>query len=238
MTKKKPSHRPKGRERTAPKRQARSERDILAELQALCVSPGYVHALAALCFRDNTLICGPRLTEDDLRERFNPSRLLRTEINTLVGLMLKGPIDWTLPSPKVLSEYVAASDRLLQELHDAMSGAFSLSKLLAAAKRGERANPFDSGDAMREPIYYAAESAYNFQYVDLAAKRYAADAEWLQANVGFTIDEACKVAESIDRVLMDRFPEAMMALRQVPIDQWTMLPMFCVMPSEVAAHRG
>lgn len=202
------------------------------------MKPGYIHAVAALCFRDNMLIYSERVSEADLRNRFDPSRLLRTEINTLLGLMLKTPIDWTLPSPEVLGEYVAASDQLLQELHHAMSGAFSLGEALAALKRGEHVNPFDSGNAMREPIYYAAESAYNFQYVDLAAQRYAADADWLQAHVGFTIAQACSVAEAADRVLMDRFPDFMIALRKSPLDQWSMLPAFCVTPTEVGAYAS
>lgn len=235
---KKPPRRPKTEPLPLSRGPARSEQEILAELQALCTKPGYVHAVAALCFRDNMLIYTERVTEADMQGRFDPSRLLRTEINTLLGLMLKSPIDWTLPSPAVLGEYITASDRLLQELHDAMSGAFSLGEAVASLERGEHINPFDSGDAMREPIFYAAESAYNFQYVDLAAQRYAADAEWLQANVGFTIAQACAVADAADRLLTDRFPVFMESLRALPPDQWTMVLAFSVTPAEVAAYAG
>lgn len=235
---KKPPRRPKTKPLPASRGPARSEREVLAELQALCTRPGYVHAAAALCFRDNMLIYAERVTEADMRDQFDPSGLLRTEINTLLGLMLKAPIDWTLPNPVVLGEYVSASDRLLQELHDSMSGAFSLGEALAARERGEHVNPFDSGDAMREPIFYAAESAYNFQYIDLAPQRYAADAEWLQANVGFTIAQACTVADAIDRLLMDRFPVFMESLRALPPDEWTMVPAFSFAPPEVAAYVG
>lgn len=91
---------------------------------------------------------------------------------------------------------------------------------------------------MREPIFYAAESAYNFQYIDLAAQRYAADADWLQANVGFTIAQACAVADAADRLLMDRLPVVMDSLRALPPDQWTMVPAFYVAPAEVAAYAG
>src|SRR5688572_23984229 len=162
---KKPPRRSKTNPHPVSRGAAPSEREVLAELQALCTRPGYVHAVAALCFRDNMLIYTERLTETDMRDRFDPGRLIRTEINTLLGLMLRAPIDWKLPSPDVLGEYLSASDRLLQELHEAMSGHISLDKVLAALERGEHVNPFDSGGAMREPIFYAAESAYNFQYV-------------------------------------------------------------------------
>ncbi|KGR93105.1 SEC-C motif family protein [Burkholderia sp. ABCPW 111] len=235
---KKPLRRLKGGPLPTSRGCARSEQDVLADLLALCTKPGYIHAVAHLCFRDNMLTYEDRVTEADLQDRFDPSRLLRTEINTLIGLMLKAPSDWTLPNPKVLDEYVAASDRLLRELHDAMSGAFSLDKVLSGLKPGEQGNPFDSGGAMREPIYYAAESAYNFQYVDIAAQRYVADADWLQANVGFTIAQACTVAAAADRVLMDRLPVFMMALRELPPDQWSMLPAFYLTPAEVGAYAS
>jgi hypothetical protein len=216
----------------------RFEEDVLADLQALCTQPGYVHAAAYLCFRDNMLLYTERVTEEEMRDRFHPNRLLRTEINTLLGLMIKAPVDWTLPPPAELQAYIEASDRLLQELHDALSGAFLLDEVLAALKRGEQFNPFDSGAAMREPIFYAAESAYNFQYLDLAAQRYAADASWLQANYGFTIAQACAVAEAADGVLMDRFATTMESMRSLPPEQWTMLPAFCLTPAEIAAKSG
>ncbi|MBB4133366.1 hypothetical protein [Xanthomonas sp. 3075] len=140
---------------------------MIADLEALCTEPGYIHAVAALCFRYNMMLIGEHLTASDVQDRFNLSRLLRTEINTLLGLMLKTPIDWSVPSNERLSEYVEASDRLLQELHDALSSAFDLGEMFGALERGETHNPFDSGEVMREPIFYAAESAYNFQYLDL-----------------------------------------------------------------------
>lgn len=214
----------------------RSEWDVFMGLQALCGRPGYVHALAFLCFRDNMLLYAERLTEEDMRDRFDPSRLLRTEVNTLIGLMVKNPVDWALPRPDVLSEYIDASDRLLQELHDALSAVISWSDVAKRLQRGEELNPFDSGAAMREPIFYAAESAYNFQYLDLAVKRYADDADWMQAHVGFTIAQACAVAEAIDRVQSDRFDALRDQLIGKHPNDWTMLPAFSVTSREVAIY--
>ena len=78
---------------------SRSEQEIFADLAALCVRAGYVHALAHLCFRDNIILYAGQMTEADMREMFSPSRLIRTEINTLIGLMVKADIDWALPTP-------------------------------------------------------------------------------------------------------------------------------------------
>ena len=210
----------------------------MVDLEALCTRPGYIHVVAALCFRDNMMVIGEHLTASDLQDRFNPNRLLRTEINTLLGLMLKAPIDWSVPTRDVLGEYIRASDRLLQELHDALSGAFDLGGMLQAMERGETHNSFDSGGVLREPIFYAAESAYNFQYLDLAARRYAADADWLAENVGFTMEQACAVANASDQLLTHQFPELVESLREVPVEQWSVLHAFRLDPARLADTTG
>lgn len=113
-------HRPLARARRgqvpSERPEPRSEEEILADLQATCTRPGFVHALAYICFRDNMIQYGETLTPDDMRFLSEPSRLLRTEINTLIGLMVKAPIDWALPPPVTLQQYVDACDRLLLEL--------------------------------------------------------------------------------------------------------------------------
>ncbi|MGY0618216.1 SEC-C metal-binding domain-containing protein [Lysobacter sp. A378] len=217
---------------------ARPEAEILAELEAVCAQHGYVHTLAYLCFRDNMIFYSEALTEQDMHVMHNPERLSRTEISTLIGLMLKSPIDWALPPPHVQQRYVEDSVRLLGELHCALSAAFSLKDVIAGLERGEKVNPFESGAVLREPIFYGAESAYTFQYLDLAARRYAADAAWLQNNVGFTIEQACAVAVAIDRVNVQRFERLRDELMDLHPDQWTMLPAFSVTPSEVATSSG
>lgn len=216
----------------------RPETEILDELQALCTSPGYVHALAHLCFRDNMVIFAGQLTERDLQKLHSPERLIRTEINTLLGLMIKAPVNWTLPGSDELQRYVNQTEQLMDELHRRLSAAFSFEDVLGAIERGQAVNPFESGNVLREPIFYAADSAYDFQYLDFATRRYAADAPWLQANVGFTIDQACAVAEAMQRNMEDRLERLHLQLRTLPPDQWTMLPAFCASVGELAALTG
>ena len=52
-----------------------------------------------------------------------------------------------------------------------------------------RAGAADFGEALREPIIYGPESAYESQYLDLAIDRYSADNAWLSSNRGFSIEE-------------------------------------------------
>jgi len=101
---------------------SRPELEIFADLAALCVRPGYIHAIANFCFRDNLIIYEGDMKEADMQKMFAPSRLIRTEINTLLGLMLKADIDWSLPAPQMIQEYMDSTERLLEELHHGLSG--------------------------------------------------------------------------------------------------------------------
>lgn len=215
----------------------RPEQEIFADLAALCVKPGYVHAIAYFCFRDNFILYADKMMEVDMQKMLTPSRLIRPEINTLIGLMVKADIDWTLPAPQTLQEYIDASEKLLAELHHSMSGAM-LVGLTKEAMAAGNFDPFSRGLALREPIFYSGESAYNFQYLDLAPRKYAADSAWLQAQFGFTIDDGCAVAFAVEHVQSDRFFEHREQMRKLHPDQWTMLPCFAVTSAEVAEKAG
>lgn len=196
-----------------------------------------MHALAYLCFRDNVITYAGAMTEDDMRKMFEPSRLIRTEINTLMGMMVKAPIDWNLPDPKTVQELAKNTERLLEELHHALSFSMSGRLLVEAAEAGSF-EPFGRGATLREPIFYSGESAYDFQYVDLAARKYAADEAWLLEQRGFSIAQACAVARALGQTQSDQHATVRDQMRRLHPDQWTMLPLFAVAASEVAARAG
>lgn len=219
------------------KKPARSEQEVFADLAALCTRPGYVHAVTHLCFRDNVILYMGDMKEADMRKMFSPSRLIRTEINTLLGLMIKAEIDWNLPASKTVQEYIDTSERLLEELHHCLSGE-PFSGLTKEAVESGTFNPFARGEALREPIFYSGEAAYNFQYLDLAARKYAADVPWLQANRGFTINQASRVARAVEEVHADRFDAIRERMRKQHPDEWTLLPFFAFSPHEIAAKAN
>jgi hypothetical protein len=96
----------------------RNETEVFADLKVLCQSPGYVHALANICFRDNMVRYSGQMRPKDMLPMFSPDRLIRTEISTLIGLMIQGEMDWTMPSPHVVQGQMAHTDALLRELHE------------------------------------------------------------------------------------------------------------------------
>lgn len=60
------------------------------------------------------------MTADDMKHMFSPQRLVRTEISTLVGLLIKADTDYTVPDPAVAEKYIDRTEELLDEMHQAM----------------------------------------------------------------------------------------------------------------------
>jgi hypothetical protein len=60
---------------------------------------------------------------EDIHRVPSIEKLSRTEISTLIGLMVKSPIDDSMPDMQAMQSYVQNTDRLMLELHKAMSAA-------------------------------------------------------------------------------------------------------------------
>ena len=117
--------------------------------------------------------------------------LTRREIDILVGLAVQGNFDLAMPKPAVTRKHMRETDTLMEELHCVIGD--SLRSFFQAAATG-------FGEALREPIIYGPESAYEFQYLDLAVERYSADSGWLRHNRGFSIEDAVSVVKAVVEV--------------------------------------
>src|SRR5258708_19371048 len=98
----------------------RNENEIFADLMKLCASPGYVHAIANICFRDNMVFYAGELSPPDMKSLFSRERLIRTETSTLIGLLPKCEVNYTLPKINFLNHYVEQTYALMEEIHGAM----------------------------------------------------------------------------------------------------------------------
>lgn len=211
----------------------RSERQVFADLAALCTSPGYVHALAFLAFRDNYIRYSDELKAEDMMHLFSPQRLLRTEMATLEGLAMRGAIRFDLPQANVVQEYIDRTDSLLAEIHCAMF-VDSPSDHAPAAAGMDREAP----SLMREAIFYSGESAYVFQYRELCVKKYAEDEEWLSKNKGFTMIEARSVFSAVKEIQKRKLSERVHSLKAMPLERWSLLPAFLFTANEVSELSG
>lgn len=210
----------------------RSEQAVLEELATLCTSPGYIHAIAFFCFRDNIIGYSSEMTEADMQKMCSSTRLIRMEITTLIGLIVKAEVDYTMPAPETLQSYISETDRLLVELHHAMSRVIR-GTLTKESLADPKFNPLARGEALREPIFYGGESAYDFQYRDLAVKKYAADNVWLESNKGFSIETARAVVHAVERIQSERLPATLQSFPGAHPDEWTILPGFTFTATDV-----
>ena len=121
---------------------ARPEQEVFDDLAALCISPGYLHAIAFLCYRDSLVRYSGEIRAEDMQHLYSSDRLIRTEIATLIGLMVKGNIDYEIPSPDILQQYIDKTEALLAEIHksiiDHAFGGWDLTALAAAEYKSLR----------------------------------------------------------------------------------------------------
>jgi hypothetical protein len=232
-----PNHNPSEQGRIS---KMRSEQEVFEELAALCASPGFAHVIAYFCLRDQVVGYKDEPTAEQYAKHFSTDRLIRTEISTLIGLMLRAPRDLTLPEPDQFQVLVDRAEALLKELHLALQepAVAGLRAALAGGADAEIADPFVSAAAMREPIFYGAESAYAFQYRDFSVQKYARDVAWLQRHKGFSPVEAKEVLLAIGAVLEKNLRSSLEGLKDLPPEQWTILSGFTFTDDEVVQKSG
>ncbi|MEL0252072.1 MAG: preprotein translocase, partial [Novosphingobium sp.] len=95
----------------------RTEQEIFDDLAALCAAPGYAHALAWMSLRDNYVSFDETLDSEALAASYAPGRTVRTEFSTLLGLLVRQPIDLSEPTPAEIQVLFDRTGALLNELH-------------------------------------------------------------------------------------------------------------------------
>jgi hypothetical protein len=216
----------------------RNEAEVFEDIAALCASEGYIHAIAYFCFRDNIIRFGENLTTKDMDHHYEGSGLIRSEISTLIGLMARSPIGLQLPDPQIMQIYVDRTDSLMSELHHAIAMNAFLGGKDWAALLEEGRDPFDDGAAMREPIFYGGEAAYDFQYEAITALKYSSDDQWLADSRGFSIADALAVTKAIGEGHISKLASIRKEMRARNPSEWTFLPAFMFTVKEVADRSG
>lgn len=210
----------------------RSEHEVFQDLSELCTSSGYIHAITFFCFKDNIVRFSEEPSADDLAEQYTHERLIRTEISTLLGLMVKSSVDFSIPKPNILQEYIDDTDKLLKELHQSMNAPAS-AIFMDIIEKKKNDNPFTKGAFLREAIFYAAESAYDYQYLDFFVKKYQNDDEWLTVNKGFSIQDVEAVIHAIVYIQHQKLHDFAEKLIKIHPDEWTTLDIFSFSIDEI-----
>lgn len=214
----------------------RTEREIFDDLVELCSRPGYVHAVAYLCFRDNVIRYRKDVTGDDFAKMRSFERLIRNEINALIGCMVKAELDWSLPDPAEMTELIELSDSLLAEYHDRMTADAYRGMSAEAIQSGF--DPMSTGEALREAVFYAAESAYVFQFRDMACERYAHDGDWLFEKKGYSPIDAREICRALFDSQNQILASVLGEMRKKHPSEWTVLEGFRLDIDDIASRCG
>ena len=215
----------------------RPEAEVFSELSKLCVSPGYLHAIAYFCFRDNTIRFGEVMTPENVLEQFGMDRLVRTEISTVIGLACKGNLNTELQSPETTQRYIDETEALLKEMHHSMMP--DMRDIFDPEQASDPSfNPFKNGAVLRESIFYGGESAYHFQYRDLSLIKYSDDSDWLTHNKGFSSEESISTITAIQELQNRKINELINSLDITDPSSWTALDAYKFTAEEVATESG
>ena len=210
----------------------RKESEIFSELAEICASPGYVHVIAYLCYKNNLIQYVDTLTLEDMLQQSSGDICVRTEISTLIGLACKKQLNIDLPLPEVMQKYVDKTHSLLQELHQSM---MPLEYIFDPNKVGDQNfNPFKDGLVLRETIFYGGESAYDFQYRDLSKIKYEKDNDWFLKNKGVSTQQLIDIVMSIQSLQNNKANNVLQGLSDKNPDEWTVLSAFKFTAKEVS----
>ena len=213
----------------------RTESEIFADLSEICASPGYLHAIAYFCFRDNIIRYGDVMTPEDVLEQFGMDRLVRTEISTLIGLACKGDLNADMQTPETVQRYIDKTEELLEEIHHSMMP--DMREIFDPKQASDPSfNPFKNGAFLREAIFYGGESAYHFQYSDLSSLKYRGDSDWLTCNKGFSSEEAVSTIAAIQELQNRKINEFIPNIDVNNPSSWTALDAYKFTAEEVSTE--
>lgn len=215
----------------------RTEAEIFSDLSELCISPGYLHAIAYFCFRDNTIRYGDEMTPEDVLEQFGADRLVRAEISTLIGLACKGDLNAEMQTPETIQRYIDNTEALLKEIHQSMMP--DMREIFDAKQALDpNFNPFKNGSVLRESIFYGGEAAYHFQYRDLSSLKYKSDSDWLNCNKGYSSEDAILAITAIQELQNRKINEFIPNLDIANPSSWTVLNAYKFTADEISTESG
>ena len=182
----------------------RSHAEIFADLRVLAQSPGSLHGISAIVYRDWVLTIDTQEARviDDPEHRWSTSKLNKNELLLLLGLAVQSPSDRTFSVEAVDNTFGESVDRLLREFHDRVL--MDCAPALDQDSKKLIARPESIGLIAREAIYYGADSMFLHQIPHFSRLRYRDDAAWLLQNVGLSIRPMIEIARFIAARINDQ----------------------------------
>lgn len=99
---------------------------------------------------------------------------------------------------------------LLGDLHLAMVAPYmedimqNIDRHVKGESIDETREIFGKAASMREPIFYAGDSVYDYEYMKFLNAKYKYDTQWLKENKDFVVEEVKNIAFRIKQILLEK----------------------------------
>ena len=214
----------------------RTQAEILWDLEQICEEPGFIYSLCLMVAR-SLWMSSEEVADIDWHSRPN-----QAELSLLLGLLAKRPIETDVViRVEVVDEQVGRAIALLEELHRSVAfpqfptdiGNDLDDQERASLLLGKYEEWINSGLGMIEPIFYGGEGAYDFQFLEMASKRYAADEQWIESHTGDRLSTYVEISKEISELTQRRLQSIDPGL--TPSDFCTaVFSVMCFQPSDFA----
>jgi|GEM_PF-327951 len=183
----------------------RKQSFIIDDIKNLVREKGYIYALCMILFEDSHIIV------EELNSVNYHNRLCKNEISLLLGFLIQNKIGLAPPeNPKILLALKAKTYELFEELHWSLNNPL-YDKMREALISNDLQTEFPTfkelhaGDnTFIEPIFYANDGVYDFQFLYYLESKYKYDKEWLKENRDFEFDKTISIVLKIRDIAKKR----------------------------------
>jgi len=184
----------------------RKTEDIINDIKTLIYSKGYIYTLCMIIFEDFHIIL-QEIDKVDFR-----SRLMKNEVSLLIGFLIQKQIDFTIPdTPLDVIKLKERTYKLMSELHMSLMTPYIEKMQNHFQQKNEKIDfrkkmkSFYGDDYMFiEPIFYANDGVYDFQYTDFLERKYCYDKQWLLENRNFDFHKTKIILQRIKDILQEK----------------------------------
>lgn len=181
----------------------RKSPQVLDDIKTLVKEDGFIYALCLIIVEDF------HYNVEEMHQVDNRARLNKNEISLLLGFLIQNEFSLNKPdSPFDLIDLKKRTRKLMEELHwSTMIPSIEKFKPLIEnpGQKPSKEEFFGGENMFIEPIFYAGDGIYDFQYLEYLEKKYKYDESWLKDNANFFFDEVIQIAFKIKLIHQKKF---------------------------------
>ncbi|MDN3585664.1 SEC-C metal-binding domain-containing protein [Pedobacter aquatilis] len=175
---------------------------VISDLRQLINQKGYIYTLCLILFEDFHHDLN-KIHQVDPRDKLSVK-----ESALLIGLLSQQPFALDYPdSPEATLEMKTQTYELMKELQFSFNAKqfAKLKEMMEKQQNGETLGSeaedklefFVKDAGMVEPMFYAGDGVYDFQYLEFLERKYKYDQPWLEKEKGFVLNQAISITKAI-----------------------------------------